>query len=66
MRRDIEDKLGLKAHDIYGLTEICGPGVSFECDEQKGMHINEDDFIAKQTRLSWSSGLRTMIRPSRS
>ena len=47
MRRDIEDKLGLKAHDIYGLTEICGPGVSFECDEQKGMHINEDDFIAE-------------------
>ncbi len=47
MRRDIEDKLGLKAHDIYGLTEICGPGVSFECNEQKGMHINEDDFIAE-------------------
>ncbi|MBO5573185.1 MAG: phenylacetate--CoA ligase, partial [Clostridium sp.] len=47
MRHDIEQKLGIKAHDIYGLTEICGPGVSFECDEQKGMHINEDDFIAE-------------------
>lgn len=47
MRRDIEQKLGLKAHDIYGLTEISGPGVSFECGEQKGMHINEDHFIAE-------------------
>ena len=47
MRHDIEQKLGIKAHDIYGLTEICGPGVSFECDEQKGMHINEDNFIAE-------------------
>ncbi|MCR5370591.1 MAG: phenylacetate--CoA ligase [Clostridium sp.] len=47
MRRDIEDKLGIKAHDIYGLTEICGPGVSFECDDQKGMHINEDNFIVE-------------------
>ena len=47
MRRDIEDKLGIKAHDIYGLTEICGPGVSFECDDQNGMHINEDNFIVE-------------------
>lgn len=47
MRRDIEAKLGIKAYDIYGLTEITGPGVSFECEEQKGMHINEDHFIAE-------------------
>ncbi len=47
MRRDIEKKLGLKAYDIYGLTELCGPGVSYECEEQTGMHINEDHFIAE-------------------
>ncbi len=45
MRRDIENKLGIKAFDIYGLTETSGPGVSFECMEQGGMHINEDHFI---------------------
>ena len=47
MRRDIEKSLGIKAYDIYGLTEISGPGVSFECEEQAGMHINEDHFIAE-------------------
>lgn len=47
MRRDIEEKLGIKAYDIYGLTEISGPGVSFECEEQSGMHVNEDHFIAE-------------------
>jgi len=47
MRRDIEEKLGIKAYDIYGLTEISGPGVAFECEEQNGMHINEDHFIAE-------------------
>ena len=45
MRRDIEESLGIKAYDIYGLTEISGPGVSFECEEQAGMHIQEDHFI---------------------
>lgn len=45
MRAEIEDKLGIKAYDIYGLTEIIGPGVSYECTEQAGMHINEDFFI---------------------
>lgn len=44
MRRDIEKSLGIKAYDIYGLTETSGPGVAFECCEQKGMHINEDHF----------------------
>lgn len=47
MRRDIEKSLGIKAYDIYGLTETSGPGVSFECKEQSGMHINEDHFIAE-------------------
>ena len=47
MRHDIENKLGIKAYDIYGLTETSGPGVSFECEEQTGMHINEDHFIAE-------------------
>ncbi|MDE7183199.1 MAG: phenylacetate--CoA ligase [Lachnospiraceae bacterium] len=45
MRRNIENTLGIKAYDIYGLTEISGPGVSFECEEQQGMHIQEDHFI---------------------
>ena len=44
MRRDIEKTLGIKAYDIYGLTEISGPGVSCECVAQDGMHINEDHF----------------------
>ena len=46
-RRELEKNLGIKAYDIYGLTEISGPGVSFECAEQKGMHINEDHFVAE-------------------
>ena len=45
MRSDIEKSLGLKAYDIYGLTETTGPGVAFECSEQTGMHVNEDHFI---------------------
>ena len=47
MRRAIQESLGLKAYDIYGLTELSGPGVAFECSEQNGMHINEDHFIAE-------------------
>ena len=47
MRHDIENRLGIKAYDIYGLTETSGPGVSYECCEQTGMHINEDHFIAE-------------------
>lgn len=47
MRRGIEETLGIKAYDIYGLTETTGPGVSFECSEQTGMHINEDHFLAE-------------------
>ena len=47
MRQDIQKTLGIKAYDIYGLTELSGPGVSFECSAQAGMHINEDHFIAE-------------------
>ncbi len=47
MRRSIEQSLGIKAYDIYGLTEISGPGVAFECEEQSGMHINEDHFYVE-------------------
>lgn len=45
MRRNIEEALGIKAYDVYGLTEIMGPGVSYECSQQAGMHICEDMFI---------------------
>ena len=45
MRHQIEEKLGLKAYDIYGLSEIMGPGVSYECEYQCGMHVCEDNFI---------------------
>ncbi len=48
MRHQIEEKLHIKAYDIYGLTEIVGPGVAFECDCQEGMHVNEDHFILER------------------
>ena len=44
MRKEIESRLGLKGYNIYGLSEIMGPGVSYECEEQNGSHINEDHF----------------------
>jgi phenylacetate-CoA ligase len=47
MRAEIEQKLGLLSIDIYGLTEIIGPGVAMECEHQKGLHINEDHFFAE-------------------
>lgn len=47
MRAEIEKKLGLKAYDIYGLSEVLGPGVSYECEYQAGMHVCEDHFIAE-------------------
>ena len=47
MRQDIEKTLGIKAYDIYGLTELSGPGVAFGCSAQQGMHINEDHFYAE-------------------
>ena len=47
MRQNIQNTLGIKAYDIYGLTETSGPGVAFECEAQTGMHINEDHFFAE-------------------
>ncbi len=47
MRREIEELLGIDALDIYGLSEVMGPGVSYECMEKCGLHINEDHFIAE-------------------
>jgi len=47
MRKTIQSTLKVKAYDVYGLTEVMGPGVSFECENQSGMHINEDMFIAE-------------------
>jgi phenylacetate-CoA ligase len=44
MRKEIEEKLNLQAFDIYGLTEIIGPGVSNECEAHNGLHVNEDHF----------------------
>jgi phenylacetate-CoA ligase len=44
-RADIEEQLELSVTDNYGLTEVMGPGVSFECEEKKGLHISEDHFI---------------------
>ena len=47
MKREIEKRLGLKAYDIYGLSEVMGPGVSCSCDAEDGMHIQEDYFLAE-------------------
>jgi phenylacetate-CoA ligase len=44
-RKDLEDTLGIKAYDSYGLSEMFGPGVAFECQEQNGLHIWEDHFL---------------------
>jgi phenylacetate-CoA ligase len=45
MRRQIEEELAISAHDIYGLSEVVGPGVSIECSEKNGLHVFEDSFI---------------------
>lgn len=45
MRKELETRLGIKAFDIYGLSEVTGPGVAFECERKQGLHINEDYFI---------------------
>lgn len=47
MRREIEKQLGIRAHDIYGLSEVMGPGVAIDCEYQNGMHIQEDHFIVE-------------------
>uniref|UniRef100_A9A7P4 Phenylacetate--CoA ligase n=1 Tax=Methanococcus maripaludis (strain C6 / ATCC BAA-1332) TaxID=444158 RepID=A9A7P4_METM6 len=45
MRKEIENKLGIKAMDIYGLSEVMGPGVACDCEYQAGLHVNEDHFV---------------------
>lgn len=45
MRAEIEDLLGIQAMNIYGLSEIMGPGVAFDCEEKNGLHVNEDHFV---------------------
>jgi len=47
MRKEIEERMGIKAHESYGLTELGGPGVSFDCEAQDGLHINEDHYLAE-------------------
>jgi phenylacetate-CoA ligase len=47
IRRELERELGISAYDIYGLSEIMGPGVGFECEYQSGLHINEDHFLVE-------------------
>ncbi|GKT08938.1 phenylacetate--CoA ligase family protein [Desulforhabdus sp. TSK] len=47
MRQEIEERMGIKARDIYGLTELGGPGMAYECEAENGLHINEDHFIAE-------------------
>ena len=60
MRGEIEKALGIKAFDIYGLSEIIGPGVASECPSQTGLHVNEDHFypeiidpLTGQSLLLW-------------
>jgi phenylacetate-CoA ligase len=47
IRERIEAEMGIEAFDIYGLTELCGPGVSIECEEHAGLHVWEDHFIVE-------------------
>ena len=47
MRQEIEDRMGIKAMEAYGLTELGGPGVAFDCEAQDGLHINEDHYLAE-------------------
>ena len=47
MRQEIEQRLGIKAQEAYGLTELCGPGVAFDAEDQNGLYINEDHFLAE-------------------
>jgi phenylacetate-CoA ligase len=47
MRQEIEERMGIKAHEAYGLTELCGPGVAYDAADQNGLYINEDYFLAE-------------------
>jgi phenylacetate-CoA ligase len=47
MRQEIEERMGIKAMEAYGLTELGGPGVGFDCEAQSGIHLNEDHYLAE-------------------
>ena len=47
MRKEIEDRMGIRANEAYGLTELCGPGVAYDAEDQEGLYINEDHFLAE-------------------
>jgi phenylacetate-CoA ligase len=47
MRHEIEERMGIKAQEAYGLTELCGPGVAYDAADQNGLYINEDFFLAE-------------------
>jgi len=47
MRKEIQDRMGIRAMEAYGLTELGGPGVAFDCEVQNGLHINEDYYLAE-------------------
>lgn len=47
MRQEIEERMGIKAQEAYGLTELCGPGVSYDAEDQNGLYVNEDYFLAE-------------------
>lgn len=65
MRQHLEELLDFDAFDIYGLTEIGGPGVAFECFEKNGMHINEDHVLAEIIDpVTEEPGFRTEFRES--
>jgi phenylacetate-CoA ligase len=57
IRERIEKDLGIEAFDVYGLTELCGPGVSIECNQHNGLHIAEDHFIVETIDPDTSEGL---------
>ncbi len=62
MRRKIEDAYGIKAYDNYGLSELCGPGVAVECQEQDGLHVWSDHFLLEvidpDTGISLPPGIK--------
>jgi len=47
MRDEIDERMGISARDIYGLTELGGPGMAYDCDERNGLHVNEDHFLVE-------------------
>ncbi len=77
MRSEIETRMGIEAFDIYGLSEVIGPGVSCECSAKSGLHVFEDHFyveiidpesgeVLPEERRARSSTPRSRRRPARS